>query len=217
MSFFRRRSDPRGTVLLCASPAEREAMREPSGVARNGPRVSWMEHLIVGDDQGQTSACQLFAAAKRYEIVSGIYVADTTVIHVYHELRHQLGRPEGQGLSTKEAVRGCRMAGWINEDEDIGPATLDDLYQQPLWAIYDADVFTGTKRNGCVNHNAWLHQKEFHAVCLVAKGPVPKSDKEWVNQAGSWGASYGDNGITAMTTERHREACRELWKVVKRR
>lgn len=214
MSFFRK-PDPRGTVRLCATPPERAAMIEPSGVARRGPRVSWMAGMRVGDDQGQTASCQLFAAAKWYEVTTGAYVADTTVMHVYHNLRRLLDRDEGEGLTTREAVRGARMAGWIGSREDIAPATLNDLYQQPLWAIYDADVFASPRRNGCVDHNAWLRNFEYHAVCIVARGPVPGSDVDWVNQAGSWGIRYGAKGITAMSVARHCEACRELWKVVK--
>lgn len=217
MSFFRkRRPDPVGTVLLCATPEERAVMAGPAGVQRRGPRVSWMDGMRVGDDQGQTSACQLFAHAKRHEILTGAYVADTTVIHVYRELLKALGRPDGQGLTTREAVRGARMAGWLTADEDVAPATLDDLAGEPLLSIYDADVFTGTKRNGCVNVNGWLRNKEYHAVCLVAKGPLPKREEEWVWQAGSWGIHYGYKGITNMPRWRHDEACRELWKVVRR-
>lgn len=215
--FRKRPRDPEGTVLLCATAAEREVMASaPVGVARRGPRVSWMEGMRVGDDQGQTTACQMFAYAKRREILKDLLITDAQVQRAFNNLLGTLGRPAGKGLTSKEAVIGARVAGWIGEDEGIGPATLDDLYEQPLIAIYDADVFAGTKRNGCVNVNSWLRNKEFHAVCLVAKGPVPKSDQEWVNQAGSWGIRYGHKGITSMPTWRHKEACRELWKVVKK-
>jgi hypothetical protein len=212
MFSFRKRVDPVGRAQLCAGAAERQTMA--GGVLQAGRDLSWMRGMRVGDDQGQSGACQLFDLAKRYEILTGAYVADTTVLHVYDATLKRLGRPWGGGLTTREAFAAALGAGWVRAGQQLAPATLDDLAGQPLVSMYDADVFAAPNRAGCVNCNARLRGESYHSVCLVAAGAVAGESGEWVYHAGSWGLAYGHRGITMMPLWRHKQALRELWKIV---
>jgi len=183
-----------------------------------GDDVSWMPRAMVGDDQGNSGACALFAMAAWAEIVHGVPVSSFDVRAGYIRALAPLGRPWGEGLYFHEALKAAQAEGWIRSTGTLrAESGLDRLKEQPLLCGYIVtQAFYGTDpKSGCLDHDKSLDAElGYHAVCIVGKGRVDSlPDRSWVYFENSWGWQWGWNGIGVVGVEMHNRLCREVWSI----
>lgn len=199
------------SALPCAAAGEE--YRPGPGPLRDGPDISWLSRVRVGDDQGQTSACVIFSFAKWEEIMRGSFISDAACIAIWRDALRRAGRADG-GLTVKEGYAAAVRSGWLRGSRGVAPATFADLDKQPLIAIYEAGVFDSPNSAGCLNHDVDGEDRGLHAVCEVAYGYINGIAEPFCYQAGSWGRRYAWQGITLMSEALHKRRCHELWRVV---
>lgn len=182
-----------------------------------GEDVSWMPRAMVGDDQGKSGACALFSMAAWAEIMHGVPISSFDVLAAYQRALASLGRPYGEGLYFREALKAAQMEGWIRNSEGLRPeCDLERLEEQPLLAGYKVtDAFYNVSTQGCLDHDpALTTERGYHAVLIIGKGQLDAlPGKFWVYHENSWSWQWGWNGIGVMDIDLHNRLCREVWSI----
>jgi len=183
-------------------------------LAASVPMVSHLDQCVVGDDQGREGACAIFAFASWCEVHLRAYISNRDCHTIYREALERAGRSTG-GLYFHEAFEAVKRAGWLPWASALHEATLQDLVSQPLIAGYImTQAFDNVAPWGCLDHsNPMKGERGYHAVCVVASGPVGHPPEPYVWIENSWGLSWGWNGIGFMNLNLHQKLCRQLFKV----
>lgn len=183
-----------------------------------GEDVSWIPRAMVGDDQGNSGACALFAMAAWAEIVHGVPISSFDVLAAYRRALASLGRAFGEGLYFSEALKAAQTEGWIRSTGTLrAERGLDRLKEQPLlcgYVVTDA-FYRADPNTGCLSHDESLKTElGYHAVCVIGKGRLDMMpNRSWVYFENSWGWQWGWNGIGVMGVEMHTRLCREVWSI----
>lgn len=182
-----------------------------------GEDVSWMPRAMVGDDQGRSGACALFSMAAWAEVMHGVPISSFDVLAAYQRALASLGRPYGEGLYFREALKAAQTEGWIRNSGDLHPERdLERLKEQPLLAGYKVtDAFYNASTQGCLDHDpALTYERGYHAVLIIGKGRLDTlPGKFWVYHENSWSWRWGWNGIGVMDIDLHNRLCREVWSI----
>ena len=182
---------------------------------RDGDDVSWLPRCRVGDDQGQTGACSIFAIASWAEIMFDYDISDAEALDVYRAALKRYNRPAGSGLQFREAFPMCATAGWLpGKMAMFAVRDLAHLSDQPIiaaGAITDA-WHNASIQSGCLDHDPALTKVHgYHAYVIVGHGAVTNLPDRWVTVENSWGFRWGWNGLGVMSESLHTRLCRELW------
>lgn len=192
-----------------------QALR-PSSLAmplRSGSDVSWLPRCRVGDDQGPVGACAMFAVASWVEIMYERKLSDQEVLDAYYAEKRKLGRSD-KGLLFTQAFEGAKMAGWLPRHNDITQVySLDRLIDQPiLGGFIITPAWHACNRAGFMPDGMSLEIEGYHAEVIVAHGNISGIEGgPFVYKEGSWGLSFGWNGITVLSEPLFRKLCREMW------
>lgn len=183
-----------------------------------GKDVSWLQHCRLGDDQGTSPACSMFAFASWAQIMRGVTISDDYILTRFRETAKALNRPSWVGLTMGEAFAASSAAGMLPSVSTMVHADLDDLAAQPLLAIYTmCPAWDSPSESGYLNDSPGFEHpiRGFHAVAIVAAGDV-KAFKAgpFIYLENSWSRRWGWNGLGVMSMLQHRRLCRELWKLI---
>jgi len=204
-----------------------------TGPLRDGKDVSWIPWVRAGDDQGQTSACVIFAF-ENWTTTMGIrnlgekncdQIRNTVCIEAYKWAIGDFGLTPGDGLTYHMGFEAAKLFGFF-EPTRTGITTpvrnlrlvphndLKPLSKQPMlggFAVTQDDMQPDA--NGFV---ADRHDEDLggHAQLVVAAGKVDAyGGGQYVYREQSWGISHGWNGLTYETEDRFKKRCFELWTI----
>jgi len=201
-----------GLILHAAHPGL------SSGPLRAGADVSWLSQCRVGDDQGNTGACSVFALANWSEIMHGKAISDADILEVYLSALKANNLPPRSGLSFGMAFAAAHSAGWLPGARALQAVRdLAALQDQPLIAGYTIrDAWYRPSTQGCLDHDpALTDEYGYHAVVIVGYGRLDSiPGGPWIYIQNSWGLRWGWNGIGVMSEALHLRLCRELWTII---
>jgi len=191
----------------------------PVTPARDGPDISWLSRCRVGDNQGSTGACTLFALASWAEIMFGAPISDAECLDSYYKACQRYNIPYGRGMQFSQAFLVAKDRGWLRDARGLSRVhDQDALARQPILAGYKVTAAWDPKnmRNGIFDHSEGIkYVRAYHAVVNAAEGTVdgPGGDR-FTTIENSWGLGWGDNGLGMMREDLFKRLCREMWIVI---
>lgn len=191
----------------------------PPTPARDGADVSWLDRCRVGDNQGATGACTLFAFASWSEIVHGQSITDEACLEAYRDACARYNIADGKGMTFRRAFRVAQDYGWLPGATGLHRQhNLQALQDQPLIAGYAVTKAWRERymRNGVLNHSHVFNYMEgYHAVVIVGHGALAAAPgQRFVYIENSWGPLWGHQGLGLMSEEMHTRLCKEVWRIV---
>ena len=189
----------------------------PAPLSNEEGEYSWMDNVIVGNDQGYTSSCAFQAIANWAEIMQpGKRILDDERIKVYREACEREGR-NGGGFTFQMAFYYSKLAGWLPDNAEgiIPTRKMSTLAEQPILAGYSVHRQWNTVKNDGIISSYSGRLIAYHGVCLVAYGFQGEEDPTpWHYHVGSWGIKWAYKGMARLTGNVHRDTVMEMWKVV---
>ena len=174
------------------------------GPLHDGADVSWIPRCNVGENQGESAACAMFAVANWAEIMFRKNYSSAEMLALYRA-NAVMG-----GLSVPSAFRAAQTVGWVQgRSVCMSTQSLDLLDTQPIIAAYAiTEAWDNVDTvSGCLDHNPKLTaERGLHAVLIVAK-----KDGAIVQFENSWGTEWGYHGLGQMEYALHLRLCRGLW------
>jgi len=198
-------------VIPCGSPRMSAAR-----VSNDGADMSWLTGLHVGDDQGDSSACVIFALANWMDAVEHLFISDSICKAVWQATLKFNGRSNG-GLTVPEGFAGMQRAGYLQAYSGVFQTYNYDLFaKQPFIACYRVTpAWYNMSFEGCLDHSSAARQGSYgnHAVLLGARGVVDAQAERGriYTVVNTWKLSWGKNGMGQMTEDLHDETCFEMW------
>ena len=200
--------------LILTSP---DAHPIPVTPARDGPDVSWLSRCRVGDNQGATGACALFAFASWAEIMFGTPISDSACLAAYEDACKRFGIPYVRGMQFSQAFQVARDHGWLRDASGLTRVhDLSELANQPILAGMSVTAAWRPEnlRDGVLDHDPNIRYVDgYHAVVIVANGVILSDLKggRYIYIENSWGLGWGHNGLGMMRADLFKRLCRELW------
>lgn len=181
---------------------------------RDGKEVSWMNQSPVGNDQGMSGACSVFALTNWLAVMRDQDYSDMECIRAFEDLKERAGI-KTRGVTVQQAFKGLQDTGWFSDVDTILPVQdLDALTGQPLIAVYDWDSsWIGISNAGCLDADGSDFVEGQHCVLTIARGQIT-TRQSMVYIQNSYGNMWGHKGCAMMTEKHHDKIIRELWAIV---
>jgi hypothetical protein len=209
-------------VFLTRPPLCEALRRMPAAAPRvQGPDVSYLDKVKVGDNQRNVPACVMFSWAKRAEIVDGIHIPDADCVRAWELASDRFnGGRRDQGLTLQQGHDIAKEFGWVEDDEVCTTlGSLDALADQPIVAAYRVTPLweQATMHQGLVTGDWSDPTLGYHAVCIAAHGVVDRfGGSKFVMFVNSWSAGWGWKGLGAMSEATHTALICEMVASVKK-
>lgn len=176
---------------------------------------SWLSKARVTDDQLDSGACGLFAAANWAEVMRGIRIPSRARLSVYGQALRDLKLNYGSGLYIDQVTFYAKKAGWlpgINKAESV--SGFGRLPQQPLLIAYQVTpAWYNTNAAGCLDHKVKGKSDGPHLTLCLGEGLINGNPNRAIYVENSWG-EWGWRGIGLMTHTLHNKLCLGIWRFV---